>query len=142
VTYLAVLLLWLAAGYRLSTLRRSRSYVTVSFAAAAAGAAAAFTVKATEAPIDAITGPYVSDLIEHGLVVVAGAAAQLFLLALRTGRPPRRAAGARVAIAAVVAMVMVVTFLLAPVHQRVVGDLDETYGQLAAVATDWCSTPT
>jgi len=134
VTYLAVLLLWLAAGYRLSTLRRSRSYVTVSFAAAAAGAAAAFTVKATEAPIDAITGPYVSDLIEHGLVVVAGAAAQLFLLALRTGRPPRRAAGARVAIAAVVAMVMVVTFLLAPVHQRVVGDLDETYGQLAAVA--------
>lgn len=132
-TDFAVVLLWLAAGSRLVVLRRGAGFITISYAAAATGIAAAFTVKATETVVDAATSPYVSDLIEHGLVVVGGVAAQLFLLALKTGRPPRRAAGARTGIAAAVLAAMTIAFLVAPVHQRVVGDIDEVFGQLRSI---------
>lgn len=133
-TVLAVVLLWLAAGYRLHALRKTPGFINASYAAAATGIAAAFAVKATEAPVDAVTGPYVSDLLEHLLVVGSGLGAQLFLAALRTGQPARRAVAVRTAIAAAVAAAMVATFTAAPVHHPSPADLDEAYGSLRLVA--------
>jgi len=133
-TVLAVVLLWLAAGYRLHVLRKAPGFINASYAAAATGIAAAFAVKATEAPVDAATGPYVSDLLEHLLVVAGGLGAQLFLLALRTGRPARRAVVVRAAAASAVAAAMVATFAIAPVHHASPDDLDVAYGSLRLVA--------
>lgn len=132
-TAVAVALLWLAAGYRLFLLRRAAGFINISYAAAAAGIAAAFTAKAAETTIDAAAGPYIGDLTEHGLVVVGGVSAQMFLLALKTGRPPRRAAAVRLAIAAAVLVAMTIAFLIAPIHHRVIGDLDEVFGQLSSI---------
>lgn len=133
-TYLAVGLLWAAAGYRLYLLRRSHTVINVTLAAAVVGIAAAFTAKAAEAPIDSVTAPYASDLIEHLLVVFGGGAAQLFLLALRTGQPPRRAGALRAGIAVCVAVVMTVAFATVPIAQQAsTADFDVVYGQLEAV---------
>lgn len=132
-TAIAVVLLWLAADYRLYLLREGGGYVKICYAAASTSIAAAFTVKAAETAVDAVTGPYVSDLLEHGLVVVGGVAAQLFLLALKTGRPARRAAAVRCAIAAGVLAAMTITFSTAPIHHRVTGDLDEVFGHLTSI---------
>ncbi len=132
-TDIAVALLWLAAAYRLYLLREGADFIKISYAAASMSIAAAFTVKAAETAVDAATGPYISDLIEHGLVVIGGVSAQLFLLALRTGRPPRRAATARCLLAVAVLAAMTVAFSIAPVHHRVTGDLDEVFGQLGSI---------
>lgn len=132
-TDIAVVLLWLAAAYRLAIVRRGADFVNVSYAAGVAATAAAFTVKAAETGIDATAGPYIGDLIEHGVVVIGGMSAQLFLLALKTGRPPRRAAAVRAAVAVAVLAAMTISFLAAPIHQRVIGDLDEVFGQLGSI---------
>ncbi len=131
---IAVVLLWLAAGYRFHALRNRRNLTNGSYCAAVVAIAAGYTVAAGETAVDAVTGPYVSDLVEHLLVVVGGVCAQMFLLALRAGPLPRRAAVLRTTIAATVSVVMVVSFALAPIHQGVIGDLDAVYGQLGEIA--------
>ncbi len=133
-TPVAVLLLWLAAGYRLHMLRKAPGFINASYAVAATGLALAFAVKAAGNSIDSVTGPYVSDLVEHLLVVVAGVGAQLFLLALRDGAPPRRSLVIRAGIAAAVGATMTAAFLAAPLRFPSSAELDEAYGNLAAIA--------
>ncbi|MCZ2822661.1 hypothetical protein O2V63_20175 [Modestobacter sp. VKM Ac-2977] len=132
--YAAVALLRIATAARARSFGQAPSFINGTYALAAAAVAAGVSIKATEQAIDHVTGPYVSDLLEHGLIVVAGVAAQLFLLALRTGRPSRGQTGIRVAVAGLVLALMVVAFLAAPVHDRYVGDLDEAYGMLGQIA--------
>lgn len=133
-TCLVVFILWWATGYRVRLWRRRRGVVGGSYAAAASFIAAAFTVKAFESQIDHLTGPFVSDLLEHLLAVWGGYSAQIFLLALRDGRTrPRPLVGRTVLITAVTAT-MVITFILAPVHHLISGDFDQLYGQLGSVA--------
>lgn len=131
---IAVALLWLAAGYRLYVLRSSRNLTNISYCAAVVAIAAGYTVAADETAFDAVTGPYVSDLVEHLLVVLGGLCAQIFLLGLRTGPLPRQAAFLRTLAAATVSVVMLVSFAEAPIHQGIIGDLDVVYGQLGEIA--------
>src|SRR5947209_325054 len=111
-----LLLLWLAAAHRLVVLRRTRTAVTAYYAIAAVGVAMALTLKVVQPQFDAVAGPYMSDLVLHLFVIVGGVGAQLFLLSLKDGEPERRSVVLRVAIAAGVFTVMVVAFVLAPIH--------------------------
>lgn len=131
--WVVVALLWAAAGHRLRVARHHGDMINCSYAGAVAALAAAATVRALKTEVDSVTGPYIGDLVEHLLVVVSGLAAQLFLLALRTGSPAARALRVRVAIAGGVAAAMVASFVAAPIHQAVIGDLDRVYGHLPAV---------
>jgi hypothetical protein len=133
-TWVAVVLLCAAAIYRLYMLRRHRNIVSLAYAVAVSALAAAFIVKALRAAIDAGLGPYVSDLSEHGFVVAAAFATQLFLLALRTGELPRRPATMRLTVATLVLVALIATFAAAPIHQQYTGDLDVAYGDLGVVA--------
>lgn len=133
-TWAAVVLLCAAAIYRLYMLRTHRNVVSLAYAVAVSALAAGFIVKALRAAIDAGLGPYVSDLLEHGFVVAAALATQLFLLALRTGELPRRPATMRVTVATLVFVALIATFVAAPIHQHYVGDLDVAYGDLGVVA--------
>ncbi len=105
-----------------------------SYAAAAGFIAAAFTVKAFESRVDHVTGPFVSDLLEHLLAVFGGYSAQIFLLSLRDGRTRRRSLVGRTVLVVAVTAVMITAFIVAPVHRAVSGDFDELYGQLVSVA--------
>ena len=133
-TMVAGILLWLAAAYRLQSWRRQGTLVNGVYAGAAGSIAAAFTVKLFDSQIDALCGPFISDLLEHLLVVVSGFSAQLFLLTLKTGRPSRPSVVSRSVLSAAVTLVMVGAFLVAPIHQARGGDLDEVFGHLGTVA--------
>ena len=133
-TYAAIALFWIATAARLRSFAQAPSFINGTYALAAAAVAAGVSIKAAEQAIDAATGPYVSDLLEHGVIVFAGVAAQLFLLGLRTPRPRREQTRLRFTVAAGVLLAMVITFALAPVHDRFVGDLDAVYGALPEVA--------
>lgn len=132
-TTVVVILLWAAALYRLVVPRQGRTFVDAATVGAIIGVALAFTVKANESAVDGATGPYVSDLIEHSAAVIAGALALLVLQGLRTTRPTTRQFLIRVVGAALVLIVMTVTFSSAPVHQRFMGDLDQQFGRSTAV---------
>lgn len=132
-TYAAIALLWIATATRLRSLRQTPSFTNGTYALAAAAVAAGVSIKAGEQALDEATGPYVSDLLEHGVIVVAGVAAQLFLLALRTGRPRAEQTRLRLVVATAVLLAMVVAFALAPIHGEFAGDLDAVYGTLPEV---------
>jgi hypothetical protein len=133
VTYAAIALFWIATATRLRSFIQAPSFINGTYALAAAAVAAGVSIKAAERAIDAATGPYVSDLLEHGVIVIAGLAAQLFLLGLRTPVPRREQTRLRFIAAAGVLLAMVITFGLAPVHDRFAGDLDAVYGALPEV---------
>lgn len=122
----------MASAYRVNMARRRPDFISLTYCAAAVGITLAFTAKATEAPLDRLTTANLSDLIEHLLVVAGGVSAQLFLLALRTGRPTQRETISRLSIAVTVAGLMIVLFAIAPVHHIEV-DLDATLGGLGTV---------
>jgi hypothetical protein len=129
----AVALLWIAAGMRFTTFRRGPNFINGSYALAALAVATGLTLTVVDDHLNSWAGPNVSDLLEHGAVVVGGVAAQLFLLALKTGRPSRKQTSTRVAIASVVLTVMAVAFASAPVHE--VGDAGEWHADTAAVVS-------
>lgn len=131
-TYVAVALLWVASVYRVTMARRRPDFISLTYCAAALGITLAFTAKAAEAPLDRFTTANLSDLVEHLLVVVGGVSAQLFLLALRMGRPTRRETVSRLSIAVLVVVLMNVLFAIAPVH-HVEADLDAAFGGLGTV---------
>lgn len=135
-SWLAAALLWAAAAYRLHVLRQARAFTNASYAAAVACLAAAATTRPVETAIDAATSPYLSDLLQHLLVVAGGLAAQLFLLSLRVGPLVGRAVLVRTAVAAATAALMIVAFIAAPIHGASVptGDLDVVYGDQVWVA--------
>ena len=133
-TYAAIALFWIATAARLRSFTQAPSFINGTYALAAAAVAAGVSIKAAEQAIDDATGPYVSDLLEHGVIVLAGLAAQLFLLGLRTPRPRREQTRLRVTVAVGVLLAMVIAFALAPVHDRFAGDLDAVYGALPEVA--------
>ena len=132
-TYAAIALFWIATAARLRSFAQAPSFINGTYAFAAAAVAAGVSIKAAEQAIDTVAGPYVSDLLEHGVIVLAGLAAQLFLLGLRTPHPRREQTRLRFTVAVGVLLAMVITFALAPVHDRVAGDLDAVYGALPAV---------
>lgn len=118
-------LLWLAAGWRILVLRRHRTFLNAMYGLTFVLAAAAFTAKVLERPIDGGLGPHTGDLVKHLLVVTMGAVIQLFILAVDVGRPPRRSVIIRVGIAALVALGMIFAFVSAPIHSAgITGDLD------------------
>jgi hypothetical protein len=131
--WVAVVLLWAAAGHRLRAARHQADMINCSYAGAVGALAAAATVRALKTDVDSVTGPYVGDLVEHLLVVVSGLSAQLFLLGLRTGKVAGAALRLRIVVAAGVAGAMVASFAAAPIHHAVTGDLDQVYGHLPAV---------
>lgn len=133
-TMVVGILLWLAAAYRIHSWRREASLVNGVYAGAAGSIAAAFTVKILASQIDALCGPFISDLLEHLFVVLGGYSAQIFLLTLRDGRPSRPSLVSRTVLSAAVMLMMVGAFLVAPVHQARGGDLDEVFGRLGTVA--------
>lgn len=132
-TTVVVILLWAAALYRLVVPRQGRTFVDGATVGAIIGVALAFTVKANEPAVDEATGPYVSDLIEHGTAAIAGALALLVLQGLRTTRPTTRQFLGHVVAAAAVLTIMTATFSVAPVHQQFMGDLDQQFGRSTAV---------
>lgn len=133
-TYAAIALLWIATAARARSFAQAPSFINGSYALAAGAVAAGVSIKAAEQAIDEATGPYVSDLLEHGFIVLAGLAAQLFLLSLRTNTPRREQTRLRVTVAAGVLLAMVLTFALAPIHDAFAGDLDAAHGALPEVA--------
>jgi hypothetical protein len=133
-THAVVLLLWVVALSRWNAWRQARGFINASFAACFTLVAVAVTIDAHEIAVDRATGPYVADLLEHIVMVISALAAQLFLLALRNGRPVRREVRLRSALGAVVVLVIFVTFIVSPIHSRYIGDLDDFYAQLPAIA--------
>lgn len=133
-TYAAIALLCIATAARARSFAQAPSFINGTYALAAGAVAAGVSIKAAEQAIDEATGPYVSDLLEHGVIVLAGLAAQLFLLSLRTSAPRREQTRLRVTVAAGVLLAMVLTFALAPIHDRFAGDLDAAHGALPEVA--------
>jgi hypothetical protein len=109
-------LLCLAAGYRLFVLRRHRNFLNAMYALTFVLAAAAFSAKVLERPIDDGLGPHTGDLIKHLLVVAMGAALGLYILAVNVGRPTRRSVLIRIGVAVVIALAMIVAFTAAPIH--------------------------
>lgn len=121
---LAAILLWAAAGHRLLVLLRTRSFINGMYAASFVLVAAAFTVKPLQPAIDAVLGANTGDLIKHVLIVGMGAAIQLFILAVNTGRPRSGAIVTRVALAVAVAVTMIAAFVVADATSG--GDADVT----------------
>ncbi len=124
-SYTAALLLWLAAISRLRSARVTPDFTNLAFAASATAVATGFTIRVGEHPLDTATGLDLSQPLQHGTIVVGGVAANLFLLALRTGTPPRRQVLRRLATAAVVLLAMVGCFIAATHGGRQFGDLDD-----------------
>ncbi|BEP13862.1 hypothetical protein acdb102_21730 [Acidothermaceae bacterium B102] len=131
---LVLILFWLAAGHRMALLARRRNSVNFSYAIAALGVACAVTVKTWQAGFDELTGPYVSDLVLHLFIIVAGLGSQMFLLTLRAAQPARPEVAGRLIVAAFATTVIVVSFIFAPIHRAVTGGLDEGYGDLVPIA--------
>ena len=129
-----LILFWLAAGHRIAMLARRRTSVNISYATAALGVALAVTVKTWQTGFDGLTGPYVSDLVLHLFIIIAGLGSQMFLLTLRAARPARRDVADRLTVAGVSTAVIVVAFIVAPIHRAVAGGLDEQYGDLLTIA--------
>ncbi len=108
------MLLWLAAVSRLNALRQAATFTNGALAAAVCSVALACTFKMSARADGSETGPSISgDLPEHSLLVIAAVSAQLLLLSLKTGCPPRREIISGIAAAAGVLLVMVTAHRLA-----------------------------
>ena len=129
-----LVLFWLAAGHRVAMLVRKPNWVNLSYACAAVGVALAVAVKTWQTQFDGLTGPYVSDLALHLCIIIAGLGSQFFLLTLRAAEPARREVAVRLSVAALATAVIVLAFVVAPIHHTVTGGLDEEYGHLASIA--------
>lgn len=134
-SYLATAVLWLAAVSRLWAAREKPSLITVAYAAAVVALALALTILPLAKLIDGASSPYFSDASEHVLLIACGTCLQLFLLGLRTDRASWRQIWTRIGVGAVVAGLMVVAFVIAPVQnvQTKARPLDQAYGDLNSV---------
>lgn len=130
------LLVWAGAGHRLLIALRHPSLLNTTYLVSLALAGSAFTLKAASAILDVAIGPLTADSIKHLLVVGMGVSLQLFVLAVKTANPTRRAIALRVGVGAVVAVGMIMFYLAAPLHSLPIADpelADNAFMEMAPI---------
>jgi hypothetical protein len=131
----AIGLAWIAAIYRVwVSLTQSRTIWRTSFTVSTVCTATAFTLYRVRASLDQALGVWnISGLISHVILVTGLGFLLIYLDSLRMTRVPGRAIAAYLLGAAVVTGIMVISWLVAPLHDRPVPDLLELSEHLSIV---------
>lgn len=122
---IAIVLVWLAAGYRAWVLvTLPRAIWRTAFTVATAATAVAFTLYRYRLPLDEITGAWnLTGLLSHIIFSIGAAFLLIYLDALRMPIVSARRIRIYLTTAGVAVLVMVASWMLAPVHDRPRDDL-------------------
>jgi len=131
----AIVLTWLAAGYRAWVLMtQERTIWRTSFSASMGATAVAFTLYRFRLPIDELTGAWnLTGLLARGVLAVGAAFLLIYLDALRMPTVSLRRIRIYLATAALAILIMTTSWILAPVHDRPRDDLLPLAGHLSVV---------
>lgn len=131
----AIVLTWLAAGYRLwVSMSQPRTIWRTSFTAAMVAVAVAFTLYRFRLSIDQLTGVWnLTGLLAHIVFVIGAAFLLVYLDALRMPIVSMRKIKLYLTTAIIAVAVMTVSWILAPIHDSPRDDLLPLAGHLAVV---------
>ena len=121
---IAIGVTWLAAGYRFWVLvRQPTTFWRLAISVSMACTAIAFTLYRFRSPLDQATGsPNLTGLIARVVFAVGAGFLNVYLDALRRPHAHVLPVGRRLAAAATVSLVMIISWSVAPVHGRTVED--------------------
>lgn len=132
---LAIVLTWLAAGYRTWVLMtQPRTIWRTSFTVSMAATAVAFTLYRFRLPLDQLTGAWnLTGLLAHAVFSVGAAFLLIYLDALRMPRVPTWRIRTYLTTACVAVLIMAASWMRAPVHDQPLDDLLPIAGDLSVV---------
>lgn len=131
----AIVLTWLAAGYRgWVLLTQPRKIWRTAFSVSIAATALAFTLYRFRLPLDDLTGAWnLTGLVARAVSTVGSAYLLIYLDALRMPQVSTRRIGIYLTTAGVTVLIMAASWTLAPVHDEPRDDLLPLAGHLSVV---------
>lgn len=132
---LAIALTWLAAGYRAWVfMTQPRTIWRTAFSASIAATAVALTLYRFRLPLDELTGVgNLAGLLAHAVFMVGAAFLLIYLEALRLPQVPMRRISVHLTTASLAVVVMVASWVIAPIHDQTRDDLLPLAGHLSVV---------